>query len=1119
MPDLPMDKARPHPSKMEGETDGDRQRAVSATRYAELLAVSNFSFLRGASHPDELVDTAAALGIEAVAITDRNTLSGIVRAHVAAKSAGIRLIVGCRLVLRDAPDIAVYPEGFGGYKRLCKLLTLGKRRAEKGDCELFLEDLLSSARGLLGVVISEANRRRSDGATEHLGTLREAFGDRLSIAARRRFGPDDEGELTALRALSKRVRVPLVAVNDVLYHDPGRRALQDVLTCIREGTTVEEAGRRLEAHAERHLKSPDEMARLLGSCPGAVARSIEIAERARFCLDGLRYRYPDEVVPEGKSDVQHLRELAYRGAAERYGEATERGSDGATKDRSLYALGGAGLSRDVTGASVPYEVIERIEHELSLIEKLRYAKYFLTVYDIVAYARSRGILCQGRGAAANSAVCYCLGITAVDPTRVDLLFERFISEERDEPPDIDIDFEHERREEVIQHVYQRFGRNRAALTAEVITYRGRSAVREVGRALGLSGDLVDRIAKTMNRWSGGAAEERDLQELGLDPTDPTLRLCVDLSNELIGFPRHLSQHVGGFVISDDPLEELVPIENAAMADRTVIEWDKDDIDAVGMLKVDCLGLGMLTCIRKCLELRRDAHIFEHFAQIAQTNDTSVYDMICDADTVGVFQIESRAQMQMLPRLKPRCYYDLVIEVAIVRPGPIQGNMVHPYLKRRNGEEPVSFPSPEVEGVLGKTLGVPLFQEQAMKLAVVAAGFTPGEADKLRRSMAAWKRRGNQMVYYGRRVVEGMLKNGYDKDFALRVFEQLKGFGQYGFPESHAASFALIVYISAWLKRHEPAAFAAALINSQPMGFYAAAQIVRDARDHGVDVRPIDVNRSGWDCRLEERGEESERQRGEGLEGRKSYGAGGPAIRLGMRLVKGLGEDPAQAIEDAVARAGPFKTVAGLRRASGVPVRALKALASADAFGSMGLGRREALWQIRALRDERLPLFEHAPDDEAPPPALPAIGEQRQVVRDYQTTGLSLRNHPVAFVRDGLERIGATPCGELADGSAWPHARPVTVAGVVLMRQRPGTAKGVTFITIEDESGIANLIVPARVYERDRPAARGGRMLIIDGRVERQGRVVHVMARRIRAIDERDLANDQRDLPDQSRDFR
>jgi error-prone DNA polymerase len=1473
MPELPDPKAHPHPKD---STSSPRLLVSSSLPgYAELQVTSNFSFLRGASHPDELVETAAANRCAAIAITDRHTLAGIVRAHVAAKQAGIQLVVGTRVDLDagsnaegaeafaeiaegelnakntkgaksteetqsrlddptspppapdhassstpfdsfepfafnhssssapsanasapsafDLPDLSIllYPTDRAAYGRLCRLLTRGKRRAPKGECHLTLHDVVEFQEGLLAIVVPPRALSRLDERfirqTEHLARVFDD--DRLSLAATRLYEPGDDEHLERLEALSAHTAVPLVATNDVHCHAPERRALQDVLTCVRLGRTIHEAGYALHANSERHIKGPEEMSRLFARLPRAIHRTAEIAERAAgFSLDQIRYEYPEEVCPEGKSPMAHLKDLTWRGAIEKFGgmnaevaegfaenaEGEEEGlnakvaksaktheengidpteqndSDDRPRPSSIppsssfsafepfafiHSSSAHPAAPSATSAFIPNHVLERLEHEFALIDELGYAKYFLTVHDIVAFARGQGILCQGRGAAANSAVCYYLGITSVDPTRVDMLFERFVSRERDEPPDIDVDFEHERREEVIQYIYEKFGRDRAALTAEVISYRGRSAVRDVGKAMGLSLDCFDRLAKQMDWWDKGIVRHERVAELGLDPGDPTVRMTLDLAAELMGFPRHLSQHVGGFVITQNRLEEIVPIENAAMEDRTVIEWDKDDIDAMGMLKIDCLGLGMLTCIRKAFDLvegrdgetekRRDegkkdkdeeaptaregvsadgngeretrgnerAEIrdgtradvsgsrrvaegdgdgqagvradagdatdgavrpddadaprsgvdpLEHRRELRQgepnrsspvppdrprltqraghadgarshagfplsstgdqqphrgnrssspgpdpkhdpitsslrlsvspslppplslssipPEDPAVYDMLCRADAVGVFQVESRAQMSMLPRLRPRCYYDLVIEVAIVRPGPIQGKMVHPYLRRRNGEEPVEYPSKEIEAVLGRTLGVPLFQEQAMKLAMVAAGFTAGEAEQLRRAMAVWKRKGHLILQFRDKLVSGIIRTGYTPEFAERCFEQIKGFSEYGFPESHAASFAHLVYVSAWLKHYHPAAFAAALINSQPMGFYAPAQIVRDAQEHGVEVRPVDVNHSGWDCSLEERDEETERRRDEerrhrGTEAprhkveerhdreaptaregvspstdfhlptsslRLSVSSSlrqpvspslPPSLRLGMRLVRSLREDHARAIERAVRRAGPFRSIERLWRASAVPVTALRALAAADAFGSMGLDRRAALWVIRELKDEPMPLWEemerqvdeetkeedarHGPGAD-PPVALPVMPEGAHVVRDYATVGLTLRSHPMSFVRDSLDRLAVRPASVLRDA---PEGTDLAVAGIVLCRQRPGTASGVVFMTLEDETGIANLILRPAIYKRDRKVARHSVCLVAHGHVERQGQVVHVLVRRVEALDD------------------
>ncbi len=1062
MPEQPPPKPHPHPRESGSDARPVRPHA-DAPPYAELQVTSNFTFLTGASHPDELVHHAAEIGLRAIALTDTNTLAGIVRAHVAARDAGVRFIVGCRLVFTETPmPVLVYPIDRESYGGLCRMLTLGKRRAKKGSCELRLHDLLEHQRGLIAVCVPP--RVADDACIEVLQGFRRVFDDdRLSIAMSRSFMQGDDRRLEQIADLAEHVGAPLLVTNDVHYHTPERRPLQDVLTCIRHRCTIEDAGHRLFANAERYLKDPAEMHRLFAAYPRALERTSEVAERtADFSLDQLRYEYPDEVVPEGSTPQGHLERLAREGAARRY------------------------------PGGVPRKVDDQIDHELRLIGELNYAPYFLTVHDIVTFAESRGILCQGRGAAANSAVCYCLGVTAVDPDRVNVLFERFVSKERDEPPDIDIDFEHERREEVIQYLYRKYGRERAALTAEVISFRGRLAIREVGRAMGLSRDRIDRLAKEASGWGTASIDPAQLRSLGFNPNDPHLLRTIALANELIGFPRHLSQHVGGFVVTRTPLDRLVPIENAAMADRTVIEWDKDDIEALGMLKVDVLGLGMLTCIRKALDLAAAQDGRRLSLATIPAEDPSVYDMICKADTVGVFQIESRAQMSMLPRLRPRCYYDLVIEVAIVRPGPIQGDMVHPYLRRRNGQEEVTFFDETVKKVLGRTLGVPLFQEQAMSLAIEAAGFTAGEADRLRRSIGAWKSRGNKLALFGERIIGGMVSRGYPRGFAERCFEQIKGFSGYGFPESHAASFALLVYASCWLKRHRPGAFAAALINSQPMGFYQPAQIVRDAREHGVEVRPIDVNHSHWDCTLEP-------------------APGGPAIRLGMRLVKGLAEQEARRID--AGRDGRFESIDALWRRTGVKAASLRRLAAADAFGSMGLSRQAALWAIQPLRDERLPLFDALATERATEPEyLPRPAPFDQVTHDYAAAGLSLRPHPVSFVRDQLTMQGVTPSGELADAGLWPDKSTLTVAGLVLVRQRPGTASGVVFMTIEDETGIANLVVWPKVYEKFRAIVRHSSAVVCTGRVQREGEVVHVVAGRFRRLAIGDLVEQR------SRDF-
>ena len=1013
------------------------------TPYAELQVASNFSFLRGASHPEELASTAAALGHAAIAITDRNTLSGAVRAHVAAKQAGIRLIVGARLDPRDGPGLLCFPTDRAAYGRLARLLTLGKRRASKGECHLEIADVAAHGDGQIIVAVPP----ESPDATfaEALTELRNHFKNQLYLSVQKLYLGDDDRRLAALSGLSRHCRTPLVATNDVHAHTAARRPLQDVLTCIREHCTVFDAGFRLHANAERHLKPGDEMARLFRGHADAVARTVEIADACRFSLDELRYEYPEDPVPDGRSPHAELVRLTWMGAGERY-------PDG-----------------------VPEKVEAQIAHELALIAELDYAPYFLTVHDIVRFAKARGILCQGRGSAANSATCYCLGVTAVDPSRIDLLLERFVNAERDEPPDIDVDFEHERREEVIQYVYDKYGRDRAGMTATTICYRTRSAIREVGKAMGLSDDAIVALQGAAWRRPPDEITCAHIREVGLDPRDRTVRMTMDLAGELAGFPRHLSQHTGGMVITKGPLSEIVPIENAAMEGRTVIEWDKDDLDALGVLKIDILGLGMLTCVRKAFALIGRYHGRELTLATVPAEDAGVYDMLCRADSVGVFQVESRAQMSMLPRLKPRNFYDLVIEVAIVRPGPIQGDMVHPYLRRRGGEETVDYPSRELEQVLGKTLGVPLFQEQAMRIAIVAAGFTPAEADGLRRAMATFRRFG-QIHGFRARFIDGMRARGYGADFAERCFKQIEGFADYGFPESHAASFALLVYVSAWLKCHYPAAFACALLNSQPMGFYAPAQIVRDAREHGVAVRPVDVNASDWDCTLEDAGRD------------------GIALRLGFRQVKGLKQGDAEAV--VAARRGGYRTIGEVWRRASLRKTTLETLARADAYRSLGIGRRQALWAARALEVAPLPLFAAAEAGQSarePAVTLPEMTLGEQVAEDYRALRLSLKCHPLAPLRGALAADGFMPCDRLGHLA---HGRPARVAGLVTARQRPGSAKGVIFATLEDETGIANLIVWASVFERFRKAVLGAALLGVEGTVQREGRVIHVLAKRV-----------------------
>ena len=1067
--------------------------------YAEVQAVSNFSFLRGASHADELVERAAALGLAAIGIADRNTLAGAVRAHVAAKAAGLRLLTGARLDLACGLSLLCYPRDRAAYGRLCRLLTLGQRRAAKGGCVLHQGDVTARAEGQVLIALPPCSPDEAFAAA--LAALRRRHAGPLYLAAHMLYRGDDRSRLNRLAALAARHGTPLVATNDVHYHVPARRPLQDVLTAIRERVTVAEAGWRLAANAERHLKSAAEMARLFRGHEDAVARTLEIVEQCAFSLDELAYEYPDEPVPAGSTPQRHLEALTWAGAGRCYPEG------------------------------IPAKVRRALVHELGLIAELGYAPYFLTVHDIVRFARGKGILCQGRGSAANSAVCYCLGITAVDPAQIDLLFERFVSRERREPPDIDVDFEHERREEVIQYIYGRYGRARAGLAATVISYRGRSAARDVGKAMGLSEDTAAALAGALRDVHHEGIAAHRLQEAGLDPADPLLRRTAALAAELIGFPRHLSQHVGGFVLTRGPLEEIVPIGNGAMKDRTFVEWDKDDLEALGLMKVDVLGLGMLTCIRKAFELlARHKGLHLTLASVPQ-DDPKVYDMLCRADTVGVFQIESRAQMNMLPRLRPRRFYDLVIEVAIVRPGPIQGDMVHPYLRRRDGLEEVIYPAPapehgppdELRRVLEKTLGVPLFQEQAMRLAMEAAKFTPDEADALRRAMATFRRRGT-LSLLKEKMVGRMVARGYEPEMAERCFRQIEGFGDYGFPESHAASFALLAYVSSWLKCHHPDAFACALLNAQPMGFYAPAQIVRDAREHGVTVRPVDVNASGWDNSLEgegaggphlplpppprRRGKESgaapspspPRRGGEGR-GEVGEGTGEGAraehcvLRLGLRQVGGLRQEDAARIVEA--RRVPYPDVGALHRLAGVSAAAIETLAAADAFRSMGLDRRQALWQARALaKAPPLPLFEAADErEDGPEPAvaLPAMADGEQVVEDYRTLRLSLRAHPLAFLRERLEGRGALTAEAMARAQDGDRA---ATAGLVLVRQRPGSAKGVIFMTLEDETGTVNVVVWPNILEKYRPAIVGARLALVRGRVQRAGEIVHLVAARV-----------------------
>ena len=1073
--------------------------------YAELAVTTNFSFLRGASHPQELVARAGELGLTAIGIADRNSFAGVVRAYDEARKRKIKLLVGVRLVTTDGFEVLAYPTDRAAYGRLCRLITAGNLKARKGECHLTFEDVRGAADGQMLIAMppitlfadsaqfSDSAHSRESGNPELGPRLRgdersDVFPSRLVALARIAPGRiflagvhhhrgDEPRRLGLLAELGARLEAPLVAVNEVFYHAPERRPLADIVTCVREKCTLAEAGFKLAVNAERHIKPAAEMARLFRDFPDAVARTVEIAEACRFSLGELKYEYPDEPVPKGKTAQQHLEDLTWAGARQRY-------------PKEQYPEG------------IPGEVQKRFTDELALIAKLDYARYFLTVHDLVAFARrqDKEILCQGRGSAANSAMCFCLGITSVNPDKSNLLFARFISENRGEPPDIDVDFEHERREEVIQYIYQRYGRHRAAICATVVHYRSRRAIREVGKVLGLTEDVTAALAKTVWGYGDGLPDDH-IRQAGLDPANPAIRQAVALADQLIGFPRHLSQHVGGFVLTRAPLDETVPIGNAAMDDRTFIEWDKDDIDTLGLMKVDVLALGMLSCLRRGLDLLKAHYGKDYMLATLPQDDAAVYAMLSRADSVGVFQVESRAQMSMLPRLKPRCFYDLVIEVAIVRPGPIQGDMVHPYLRRRDGIETEHYPSPapahgspdELKDVLKRTLGVPLFQEQAMQIAITAAKFTPDEADGLRRAMATFRHTGNVHLFRDK-FINGMAGRGYDRSFAEHCFGQIEGFGEYGFPESHAASFALLVYASAWIKCRYPDVFCAAILNSQPMGFYQPAQLVRDARAHGVEIRPADVNFSAWDCTLEPDAD------------------GRHAVRLGFRLIQGLAEEELKKL--IAARGNGFASIERLAAIAGVSRFTIERLAEADAFRSLGFDRRYALWAARRLdvigirttrataaaksaihTEAALPLLAPHLGDELFPEeavALPAMSLSEHVVEDYVATGLSLKAHPVRFFRDRLAALGAIRNGELRSEHLTQDTR-ITVAGLVLVRQRPGTSKGVVFMTLEDETDIANIIVWPKVFEKNRRTVMTARFLAVRGRLQRAGLVIHVVA--------------------------
>lgn len=1016
--------------------------------YTELQVTSNFSFLRGASHPNELVEQAAVYGYNKIAITDRNTLAGIVRGHVAAKAKGIRIIPACRLDLLDGPSLLAYPTNKDSYGRLSALLTTGNLRAEKGDCHLYKTDVYRYAGGIKFIVIPPTGLNTlfdfDEGFKQVLKEYRDALGTDLYLAATRAYQGNDHKKLFRIAQLSDNLNIPMVATNDVHYHNPERRQLQDVLTCVREKCTIYNAGFLLHQNAERYLKPIDEMERLFRQYPDAIRHAQEIANACTFSLDELEYVYPEEIGNNGRAPLEELTYLTWEGAKEAF------------------------------GGNTPEKTEATIKHELRFIEEMNYANYFLFVHDIVREARSRGILCQGRGSAANSAVCFCLGITSVNPTKFDLLFERFISSARNEPPDIDVDFEHERREEIIQYIYAKYGRDRAAIVATVTQQHQRGAIRDVGKVMGLSVDTVNRLSDSLGQFTDEWFEGKRIAEQGLNPDDPHLRKILELTAQMMGFPRQLGQHTGGFVVTQGKLTDLCPILNARMENRTNIEWNKDDIDALGFLKVDVLALGMLTCIRKAFDLAKKNYGLDLTLANIPQDDPAVYEMITHADTIGVFQIESRAQQSMLPRMKPKCFYDLVIEVAIVRPGPIVGDMVHPYLRRRNGEEPVEYPSKELEEILGRTLGVPLFQEQAMKIAIVAAGFTPAEADALRRSMATFKFKG-MVNQFEQKLVDGMTAKGYTEEFAKRIFKQLEGFGSYGFPESHAASFALLVYVSCWLKCYYPDVFATALLNSMPMGFYHPAQIVIDARKHSVEVRPVDINHSLWDNLLEEKS--------------GNYFA----LRLGFRQIKGMREDDVQVLVTGRMSMTSFPSITALRDA-GVSQAALEKLADADAFRSLGLDRRQALWEVSSLHDRPIALFTGQPSESVTETQieLPLMAASEHVVQDYTATSLSLKAHPVSFLREELRLLHVLSTEEILnvkDGAL------VKAAGLVLVRQRPGTAKGVCFMTIEDETDFTNLVVFQNLFEKYRKEILGSKLLMVEGKLQREGGVTHVIVSR------------------------
>ena len=1007
--------------------------------YTELQATSNFSFMRGGSHPEELVERAAALGYKKIALTDRNSMAGVVRAHQAAKLSGIGFIPACRLDLLDGPSLLAYPTDIAAWGRLCALLTKGNFRTEKGKCELYKQDVYEHAEGIKFIAIPPASLNNrfdfDDDFKAALAEYQNVFGNALYLAVSRSYTGDDGKRFYRLSKLG----VPIVATNDVHYHDLERRELQDVQTCVREKCTIQTAGFHLHVNAERYLKPMDELERLYRKYPDALTRTQEIAEACTFSLDTLKYLEPEWKSPDGRTADEHLREHTMARAEKMFkGDISEK-------------------------------VIRQIDFELAFFAKRKLAPYFLRIYEYTQKAEELGILHQGRGSAANCTVCFCLGITPVNPNKSRLLFSRFMSDARDEWPDVDVDFEHERREEIIQWIYQTYGREHAAIVATVTQERHKGAIRDVGKAMGLSEDTIKRLGGAIWDFSEEGFDRERIIGQGLNPDDPQLFKVLQLTEQLMGFPRQLGQHTGGFVITQCKLSDICPVMNARMEDRTQLEWNKDDLEALGILKVDVLGLGMLTCIRKAFQLANQHYGLELTLESVPQDDPEVYDMICHADTVGVFQIESRAQMSMLPRLKPRCFYDLVIEVAIVRPGPIQGDMVHPYLRRRDGIDPIEYPSKALEDILGRTLGVPLFQEQAMEIAIVAAGFTPAEADQLRRSMATFKAKG-LVSQFRKKLINGMMANGYKEDFAARVFKQLEGFGSYGFPESHAASFAHLVYISCWLKYKYPDVFAAALLNSQPMGFYQPAEIVDDARNHGVVIREIDINYSRWDHTLEEK------------TGKYC------ALRLGFRLVKGLREEEMQLL----AANAPYSHIPRLMNA-GISQSALEMLADADAFRSIGLDRRQALWEISALADRPVALLQDLPSETAGEQiTLPLMTAGEHVVQDIASTSLSIKAHPVSFVRYELDQLGVVPTARL---KSMKNGDLVKIAGLITVRQRPGTAKGVVFVTIKDETGFSNIVVWGKFFDKYRKEIVQSRLLMVEGKLQVEGEVIHVVAAR------------------------